>query len=211
MTGTRAGPSVSERPVRRGIRYSRRRKIGELAALCGGLAVLICVCPLNSRYSHYFSISVGVLTLAYLTYGLWTVPGVAKRWGFVFQARREEGIARGMAGMIVLGAAALVPIVFLRKVVGAGYGDDPSAYFLWCFVQDFLFFSLGLRNLLDFCNRHAAVLCAAVLFGLSHYPFGPFMLVTAAAGVCWGYVFAWSRVLWFVTALHAVHGLLLLA
>jgi membrane protease YdiL (CAAX protease family) len=129
----------------------------------------------------------------------------------VFQARREEGIARGMAGMIVLGLAALVPIVFLRRAVGASYGGDPSTYLLWCFVQDFLFFSLGLRNLLDFFNRHAAVLGAAVLFGLSHYPFGPFMLVTATAAVCWGYVFAWSRVLWFVTALHAVHGMFLLA
>ena len=50
----------------------------------------------------------------------------------------------------------------------------------------------------------------AGLFALSHYPFYTFMGGTALVALCWGYVFATSRVLWFVIVAHWILGLMIL-
>jgi len=67
-----------------------------------------------------------------------------------------------------------------------------------------------LRNLADLADPVTGVLGAAVCFGLSHYPFGEFMVVTAGIGILWGYLFATTGWLLFVTTSHWMMGLLLL-
>ena len=122
---------------------------------------------------------------------------------------------RGLHWTLLLVATSVLPILFLRALVAHGYVTLPpikalSGYLIWCVVQDFLFFSLVLRNLLDFVNRHVAIVATAGLFALSHYPFYTFMGGTALVAFCWGYVFATSRVIWFVIVAHWILGLMIL-
>ena len=92
----------------------------------------------------------------------------------------------------------------------------PGAYLFWGFVQDFLFFSLVLKNgdrlLADSVawHRHFAVWGTAALFGLSHFPMTGFMLVTAVVAVFWGYIFLQCRLLWPVTVSHFALGLMVM-
>jgi hypothetical protein len=53
--------------------------------------------------------------------------------------------------------------------------NDPLGYLFWCAVQDFLFFALVQKNLQERVPGPVAVLVTALLFGLSHYPYGIFM------------------------------------
>lgn len=51
----------------------------------------------------------------------------------------------------------------------------------------------------------------AGLFGLSHFPLTGFMAATALIAVCWGYIFFRTHLLWPVTVLHFLLGLLVLS
>ena len=51
----------------------------------------------------------------------------------------------------------------------------------------------------------------AVLFGLSHYPMAGLMAVTALIVVFWGYIFYRAHLLWPITVLHFLLGLLVMS
>jgi uncharacterized protein len=112
--------------------------------------------------------------------------------------------------------AAIIPTGVVTYVVHWPDILHPAAYLFWCVIQDFLFFSLILRGVERLFagkvlgHRHLAVVLTAGLFGLSHYPMWGFMAVTALIAVFWGYIFIRTRLLWPVTFLHFLLGLLVM-
>ena len=195
--------------------YSTRRKVAELAVVLAALAAVTLLYPLSHAHFWVPSLAFCVASVAYAVYGLRVLDGAARRWGFVPQRGRERGIVQGGLWALLSFVAALIPVVAIRAAVHMGYIalpriDGTAGYLAWCVVQDFIFFSLVLRNLLDFTNRHLAVVLTAGLFALSHYPFGGMMIATGAVALCWGYVFLLGRLLWLVTIPHMVLGLLIM-
>ena len=196
--------------------YPTRRKVTELVAVVAVLAAVDLFYPLNSPRFWIPTAFICLAAGAYAVYGLRHFPGAARRWGFVYQRNREHGIMQGALWVLLSVLGATAPVVAIRAAVAAGYltmpaFTRPEPYLVWCVVQDYVFFALALRNLLDFTNRHVAVWLTALMFGLSHYPFDAFMIATGTVAVCWGYVFATSRFIWLVTGSHFVLGLMVLA
>jgi hypothetical protein len=176
-----------------------------------GLAVVVAVAPLGS---DHFAVAVPVvagLAVVYAAVGLARFDGAAEGWGFVPPPRSDLEVVRGCLGAGVLVLAAFGPILVVHAFIERPWLGDPWSYLLWCAVQDFLFFSLFLRNAAGLVTPHPAVLLTAVLFGLSHAPLEDFMYVTGLIAVPWGYVFLYSRLLWVVTASHFLLGVLVLA
>lgn len=190
--------------------YSTHRKVAELAAVVIGLGAIILLTPVDSPdYWIPTFATIGGVVL-YVLYGLIFIPGAARRWGFIGSPRRADGVARSALWTVVLLLGSFLPVIAIRSVLDHPVLLQPKGYLFWCFVQDFVIFSLVLRNLLDFAPRHTAVWTAAALFGLSHYPYTGFMIVTGIAALWWGYVFASSRALWLVTLPHALLGVMVM-
>jgi membrane protease YdiL (CAAX protease family) len=198
-------PTTPEPPA-----YPLYRQVWECAAVATGVGLIVFVLPFGSRGYLALCAVVTAATLAYAAYGLWRVPGTARRWGVVGNPRRAEGIARGLGWAILMVAVGVIPVVVGRAVIERPPLTSPVVYFLWCAVQDFVFFPLFLRNLLDHIPRPAAIVLTALMFALSHYPFVEMMAVTVVAAVVWGYIFSTSRVLWFVFLPHWLLGHMLL-
>lgn len=196
--------------------YPTRRKVGELLTVVAVLAAVDLLYPLNRPRFWIPTALISVAAGAYAISGLRRFPGAARRWGFVYQRNREYGIIQGALWVLLSVLGAVGPVIAIRVAVATGYltmpaFTRPEPYLAWCVVQDYVFFALALRNLLDFTNRHVAVWLTALMFGLSHYPFDAFMIATGTVSVCWGYVFATSRFIWLVTGSHFVLGLMVLA
>jgi membrane protease YdiL (CAAX protease family) len=198
-------PSVGEPP------YPIYRQVWESTAVLLGVSLIVLAVPLGTPGYLVLSVSTSVVIPLYVAHGLWSVPGAARRWGLVGNPWRAEGIARGIywaVAMITLGA---LPVIVGRELVDKPPMVARSVYFLWCLVQGFVFFSLLLRNLLDHIPQWAAIPLVAMVFGLSHYPFGALIAVTAAAAFVWGYIFSVSRSLWLVYVPHWLLGYLLMS
>jgi membrane protease YdiL (CAAX protease family) len=191
--------------------YPTHRKVWECAAAITGVGLIVFALPLGSSGYLALCVAASATALAYAAYGVWRVPGTPRRWGLIGNPRRAEGIARGFGWAFLMTAAGVVPVAVGRGLVTHPPLAFPPLYSLWCIVQDFVFFSLLLRNLLDHMPKWAAVALAAAMFALTHYPFGEMMAVTAGAALVWGYIFATSRVLWFVFLPHLLLGYVLLS
>jgi len=193
-----------------GAGHTTRRKMIELGGVLAGVLAVVLISPLT-RPSYLVVTAGAIAGLAlYILYGLVRIPGAARRWGFIGHPRRADGVARGAVWAVGLVAAAVAPVVALRVLLPHPVLIYPEGYLLWCLIQDFAFFSLFLRNLLDLVPRHLAVWMTAALFGLSHYPYFGFMAATGVLAVLWGYLFDSSRVIWYVTLPHALLGVLAL-
>lgn len=207
-------PAVKKR--RRVPRPSVARAAVESVVVLAGLAAIVAFVPLNSRWFVAATAAAGALAAGYALHGVARRPGAATWWGFVWGGRDAEDLARGLYHSGLLFAVALVPVVAVKCLVRTPTVVHPGAYLFWCFVQDFLFFSLVLKNgdrlLADSVawHRHFAVWGTAALFGLSHFPMTGFMLVTAVVAVFWGYIFLQCRLLWPVTVSHFALGLMVM-
>ncbi|MGL6073522.1 MAG: lysostaphin resistance A-like protein [Fimbriiglobus sp.] len=210
------------RPKRRRVRKpSVARVTSELVVVLAALFAVVIFVPLSSRLFSWVCGAVCVLAGGYAIHGVVWRSGVAAWWGFTWGGRpdrHEDDLASGLWNTGLLAVVSLVPIAALKCLaVPTPSVLHPVAYLLWCVVQDFLFFSLilpGFERLTDGKlpgHRHFAVFATAVLFGLSHSPMMGFMVVTALIGVCWGYLFLRTRLLWPITACHFVLGLLVMA
>lgn len=202
---------------KRGPKPSVARVVAELAVVLLGLTAVIVFVPLSSWHFPWVCGAACVLAGGYAVYGVFRRPGMAAWWGFTWGGRDADDLAAGVWNTALLFLAALIPIGVVRYVVRRPDILSGATYLLWCVIQDFLFFSLvlrGLDRLLDGQlpgHRHVAVFITAVLFGLSHYPLTGFMAATALIAVCWGYIFFRTHLLWPVTVLHFLLGLLVLS
>lgn len=209
-------PRPAVKGPRRPPKLSAARAAGELTAVVAGVSAVVVFVPLTSRWFVAATASAGLLAGGYAWYGAARVRGAAKRWGLVWGGKDAENLARGLYHSGLLFALALVPAFAVRCLVRTPTVPHPAAYLFWCFVQDFLFFSLGLRAIERLTSgrvawhRHLAVWATAGLFGLSHFPLGGFMLGTAALAVFWGYIFLQCRLLWPVTLSHFTLGLMVM-
>lgn len=191
--------------------YPLHRTVWECAAVITGVGLIVFVLPLGSPGYLALCVATSAVTAVYGAYGVWRVPGTPRRWGLIGNPRRAEGIAYGFGFAALMTALGVVPVAVGRALVSHPPLAFPPLYSLWCIVQDFVFFSLFLRNLVDRMPRWGAVVLTAVLFGLSHYPLVEMALITGAAALVWGYIFAVSRVLWFAFLPHLFLGYVLLS
>lgn len=204
-------------PRRRLAKPSRARVVAELVVVLGGLFAVVAFVPLSNRWFPWVCGGACVFVGGYAVVGA-RRPGTAAWWGFTWGGRNVDDLATGVWYTVLLFFASLVPMAVLKcSGVRTPVVPHPVAYLVWCFVQDFLFFSLiqkGIErltagHLLE--HRHLAVAVTAVLFGLSHYPLVGFMAATALIAVFWGYIFLRTRLLWPVTILHFLLGLLVMS
>jgi membrane protease YdiL (CAAX protease family) len=144
-----------------------------------------------------------------MAYGLVRRPGAVARWGLRLP-REVEGCREGCVTAGFLALAGLLPAAVVKWCVESPAAPHPAAYLAWCAVQDFLFFALVQRDLEDLTHPVVAVAAAAGLFGLSHYPFTGFMVVSVLAGAVWGWLFHRTRSLAPVLLCHWLTGLLVL-
>ncbi len=209
-------PRGAVKKRRRGGKPSVGRAAGELVVVLAGMVGIVALVPLTSPWFVAATAAAGAVAAGYALHGVARRPGAAKWWGFVWGGSDDEGLALGLYRSGVLFAVALVPVVAVKALVRTPAVPHPLPYFAWCFVQDFLFFSLVLKNLARLTagsiawHRHFAVWGTAVLFGLSHFPLAGFMAVTAVVAVFWGYIFVQCRLLWPVTLSHFALGLMVM-
>ncbi len=189
----------------------------ELIVAVSGLFATVLLAPLSSRWFVLATAIACGVAVGYAIFGAIRLPGAAAWWGFVWGGKDEDDLARGFFQTGLLFFASLVPIALMKCSIRTPAVSHPAAYLLWCFVQDFLFFSIierGLERLTSgkvVGHRHIAVAGTALLFGLSHFPMVGFMLATGLIAVVWGYIFQRSRLLWPVTASHFVLGLIVMS
>ena len=132
---------------RRGAKPSVGRAAGELVVVLAGLVGIVALVPLTSRWFVAATAAAGAVAAGYALYGVARRPWAAKWWGFVWAGTDDEGLALGLYRSGVLFAVALVPVVAVKALVRTPAVPHPLPYFAWCFAQDFLFFSLVLKNL----------------------------------------------------------------
>ena len=189
----------------------------ELIVVLFGLFVMVVFVPLASPWFVVATATACVLASGYAVYGASQLRGAAMWWGFIWGGKSEDDLARGLFHTGSLFVVALFPIALVKCLILTPTVPHPVAYLFWCFIQDFLFFSIVLRGFERLTAksvvgyRHLAVWITAALFGLSHFPMSGFMLVTAVIAVFWGYIFQRSRLLWPVTASHFVFGLMVMS
>jgi len=125
---------------------------------------------------------------------------------------RDDDFRQGCLVLAAFYLIALIPMAIARTfLLQLPFGvPNVALYLCWCAVQDFIFFGVTQRHLEDLTNPLLAVLLTAVLFGLSHYPFTDFVLLTTLAGLFWGYAFLRLRALWFVVLAHWAMGVVIL-
>ncbi len=164
----------------------------ELTSVVAGLVATVLFAPLASRW-FVLATAIGCgITSGYAIYGALRLRGAASWWGLVWGGESEDDLARGFFQTGLLFFASLVPIAMVKCLIRTPAVSHPAAYLLWCFVQDFLFYSIIERGLERLTagrvvgHRHIAVWGTAALFGLSHFPMVGFMLVTAIIAVFWG-------------------------
>lgn len=209
-------PRTTRKRRRRLPKPSFARVGAELVVVLVGLFAVVTFVPLSSKLFPWTCGAACVLAGGYAVYGAARRPGAARWWGFTWGGKYEDDLARGLWNTGLLFLAALVPVAAVKCLVRTPSVLHPVAYLVWCFVQDFLFFSLILRGVERLTagklvgHKHLAVLLTAVLFGLSHYPMSGFMGVTALIAVFWGYIFLRTRLLWPVTLLHFLLGLMVM-
>lgn len=189
----------------------------ELIVVLVTLFAVVIFVPLSSRRFVIVTAVACFFTTGYAIYGAIRIRGAAKWWGFVWGGKYEDDLARGLFHTGLLFILALFPIAVIKCGIRTPTVASPPAYLLWCFAQDFLFFSILFRGIERLTpkwvvgGQHLAVWATALLFGLSHFPLYGFMIATVGIAVFWGYIFQRSRLLWPVTALHFILGLIVMA
>ena len=141
------------------------RQLFEPAAVAAGTGLVVGFAPLDSDRFVVVVPIVCVLATGYTLFGLVRFRGAAEGWGLVPPPRSDLEVAHGCLGVGILALASFAPIVLLHLFLERPALGHPAAYLVWCALQDFLFFSLFLRNLAGLITAHPAVLMTAVLFG----------------------------------------------
>jgi membrane protease YdiL (CAAX protease family) len=110
--------------------------------------------------------------------------------------------AYGLVVITMVFVAGIGPIIAMRFFdAPMPNPGGPWRYLAWCSIQDFIFFSLILRGLVDLINPYAAIFITAALFGLSHLPNYELVVGTVFIAAAWGYLFLASRWILFVIVL----------
>jgi membrane protease YdiL (CAAX protease family) len=180
-----------------------------------GVAAVVRFAPMNSPGYFPVVLTLCAIVFVYALVRFCLCPSLAVRWGLVqggayWQYENDEATVYGCQFLGWLWGLSLVPIFILQSQVALPHILNPGGYMVWCAVQDFLFFALLQRNLQDKIPPPFAIGITALLFGLSHYPYTAFMLVTMVIGAVWGWLYYRSRSLIFVTFAHWLLGLVAL-
>lgn len=178
-----------------------RRRFAELSAIVGCGA-------LNIAAETWLPKAVKVPLLSAVAAG-WIVYLWRRRdwraWGFRADNAREPAVALSAFAAAVLCAAAATA----RGPLPIGSLAIFAVYPVWGILQQFALQVLVTRNLRALGAPAApTVAIAAALFGLSHYPDAPLMLLTASGGLVWTSVYLWRPNLWVIGVCHAWVGTL---
>lgn len=187
-----------------------RDHAAELIATLGGLFVVVAFVPLFSRW---FGLAVMIAIIASVGYA-----GIAghrdktnwERWGFAHPKKAEEDTLYGcqfIGWLFILSVAFIIAAKAMLHIPGV---SEPGWYFLWCIVQDFLFFGIVLGGLEKRLGAMPALGLTAFLFAASHYPLTGFMVLTGLTALCWGYLFQKTRWLPLVILSHWFMGVCLM-
>lgn len=202
---------------KRGSKPSFARVTAELVVVLVGLFAVVTFVPLSSRWFPWVCGAACLAVAGYAIHGVYRWAGAAAWWGFTWGGRHADELAKGIWNTGLLFVVSLVPVGLVKCLVNTPTVLHPIPYLFWCVGQDFLFFSLVLRGLERLLSgrfvgyRHVAVFITAALFGLSHFPLFGFMAVTALIAVFWGYIFFRTHLIWPITVLHFLLGLLVMA
>lgn len=165
--------------------------------------------PALGRPQHVFNI---VATLGWGGYAAWRVllsGGAMRAWGFRIQGFRETLTL----GLMFGGPAA---VLLLLYGYARGHWPLPETFFVvaglypvWGLAQEFALQAFGVRNLSRFVRRKPLRMAAAgVLFSAAHFPNPGLMLLTAAGGPAFAWLYERHRNLWALGLLHGCLGAL---
>jgi membrane protease YdiL (CAAX protease family) len=194
----------------------RSRMAAEVALVVGALFVNIAFAPVGTEAFVVVPITASLVAIGYAAHCLVYQRGVCTRWGIAPGSLtfdpRDDSSRRGCLMLTGFFLISLIPMVLAKtfllrlpfEVTHLG------VYLFWCIIQDFIFFAVTQRHLEDLTHPLLAVPLTAVLFGLSHYPYTDFVLLTTLAGLVWGYAFLTLRALWIVVVAHWVMGSVIL-
>jgi membrane protease YdiL (CAAX protease family) len=192
------------------------RMAAEVAVVVGALLLNLAVAPLGTEAFVVVPVTASLAAVSYAVWCLVHRKGVCTRWGIAPGSLTfDPSDTQSRLGCTVLTSfflISLLPMVLAKAFllhlpfeVG-----DLGAYLVWCMVQDFIFFAVTQRHLEDLTHPLFAVPVTAVLFGLSHFPFVDFVLLTTLAGLVWGFAYFTLRALWVVVLAHWLMGSVIL-
>lgn len=188
----------------------KKETAAELVAAITGLLLVVAFAPLSSpRFAAAMTGGIVVTVLYAVIAGL-RDPEKWEEWGFLPHDDAEED---GGYGCVSVGWLVLLSVGFLlfaKFLFPLPHVTKPAGYFLWCCVQDFLFFGVILRGLLLRIDNVLAVIATALLFATSHYPLTAFMGMTGIVALFWGFVYVKTRWLLPIIVSHWIMGILLL-
>jgi membrane protease YdiL (CAAX protease family) len=187
----------------------------ELGLVSIFLVIVLLVAPLGTQVFIRMVYAACGCSIAYAAYRLIRTPGISRRWGFQLDHDPTSSIQPiNTGGCILVGSlflASVLPMMLLKMFVEVPNLPPATSYLVWCAVQDFVFFALVQRNLEDRMPAPIAIGITAMLFGLSHYPFTNFMMITALVGLLWGCLYWQTRSLTFLIGTHWIMGLITLS
>jgi membrane protease YdiL (CAAX protease family) len=168
--------------------------------------------PVGNSWFPLVAAVLSVFVVGYAVIGLIVLKDSSRRWQLTPPWWADgKHYAYGFLFVATLFVAGLGPIFAIRYLqVPMPNPGSPWRYFAWCVIQDFVFFSLVLRGLVDLINPYVAIGITAILFGFSHFPNYELICGTILTALAWGYLFLASRWLLFVVISHWAMGLLLL-
>ena len=171
--------------------------------------------------------------LALLEAALWApvwlgvVFGVGALGYMAWQLRRSAATLRSM-GLSLSGTAraswpAGIAVALSLAMLGLAYYNGTLhrlwgirqwwwavvAYAVWALVQEFMLQAFCLRMLRAAVSRMSALLLSGAVFALAHLPNPTLTFITFFAGVAFAAIYARSRNLFVVAAIHALLGLTL--
>jgi membrane protease YdiL (CAAX protease family) len=190
----------------------RMRAICEAIVPTAILLLQVSLVPLGSGWFPVVATVLSGLVIAYAIVGLTRFQDSSRRWQLTPPWWYDgKDYAYGVVFVFTLLLAGIGPIFAIRYFEAPlPNPGSPWRYLAWCLIQDFIFFSLILRGLVDLTHPLLAICFTAVLFGLSHYPNYEMVFGTILVAAAWAYLFLASRWLLFVLISHWLMGLLLL-
>ena len=143
----------------------------------------------------------------YIVYQIKKHPGIARHWGF-----RTDNFVRVARMILPFAAIALIILVALGFYFGTiqfTWHILPILllYPLWGIIQQFLLIGLTGGNLQELkVNKAAAIMIAALLFGIIHYPFMWLALATFLLAIFYGMIYLKERNLYVLGIFHGWLG-----
>jgi membrane protease YdiL (CAAX protease family) len=148
----------------------------------------------------------------YVVYRCRSTPGILPYWGFRRDTFKE--VARKVLPFAVTAIVLCFLIGYYRGTLNLTWHIFPILllYPIWGCIQQFLVIALVAGNLQDLKNysvNHAtAIVTAALLFGLMHYPYYWLMIGTTVLALLYGFIYLRNRNIYVMGIFHGWLGAL---